>query len=157
MALTSFHHRKRSAKRRSPKHTRRQHFFEGLEPRSLLATSQSINPLALESGDFNGDDKLDVADIDALTRESRVGKYNLAFDVNKDGALNGQDRELWVNHVRRIYFGDANLDGEFGSSDLVAVFQACPFRKRAKFLQLFAFFEPLSICRVRCAQSRENP
>jgi hypothetical protein len=34
------------------------------------------------------------------------------------------DHRVWVNEIRRTYFGDANLDGEFSSSDLVAVFQA---------------------------------
>jgi hypothetical protein len=29
---------------------------------------------------------------------------------------------FWVNNLRRTYFGDSNLDGEFNSTDLVRLF-----------------------------------
>jgi hypothetical protein len=34
------------------------------------------------------------------------------------------DRLYWVHNLADTYFGDANLDGEFNTSDLVAVFEA---------------------------------
>ena len=34
------------------------------------------------------------------------------------------DREFWVEQLKKTYFGDANLNGEFNSSDMVAVFAA---------------------------------
>jgi hypothetical protein len=76
------------------------------------------------SGDFDGNGLLDAADIDLLSAEVRSGGLNLDFDLNTDGAVNGTDREVWVNQLKRTYMGDANLDGEFSSSDFVLVFQA---------------------------------
>ena len=34
------------------------------------------------------------------------------------------DRVTWVHGLKRTFFGDANLDGEFNSGDLVDVFTA---------------------------------
>lgn len=33
------------------------------------------------------------------------------------------DHTMWVKEKRRTYFGDANLDGEFNSSDLTEIFR----------------------------------
>ena len=44
-------------------------------------------------------------------------------DLNEDGVVDITDRELWVAD-KRTFFGDSNLDGQFDSKDLVAVFQA---------------------------------
>ena len=38
--------------------------------------------------------------------------------------LSQDDRTYWVEVSGRTYFGDANLDGQFDSGDLIAVFQA---------------------------------
>jgi hypothetical protein len=81
----------------------------------------SVN--AIQPGDFNGDGLLTATDIDLLTTEVIAGTNNGAFDVNADGAVNASDRAVWVNDLRKTYFGDSNLDGEFNSSDFVAVFQ----------------------------------
>jgi hypothetical protein len=75
-------------------------------------------------GDFNGNGILDAGDIDLLTTEVRGGQNPAAFDLTGDGSVNDLDRQRWVNDIKRTYFGDANLDGEFNSGDLVAVFQA---------------------------------
>ena len=45
------------------------------------------------------------------------------FDLNQDDDVNQADRQIWVEQLKRTYFGDANLDGEFSSADLVTVFQ----------------------------------
>lgn len=76
------------------------------------------------TGDVNGDEVLDVFDIDELTLKVRAGKYDPGYDINGDGGLNDEDRQAWVKAKRRTYFGDANLDGMFNSGDLIAVFQA---------------------------------
>jgi hypothetical protein len=64
---------------------------------------------------------LSAADIDALTAAVRAGSSDLTFDVNQDGAVSGQDRVVWVEELKKTYFGDANLNGEFNSGDLVFV------------------------------------
>ncbi|MCA9218197.1 MAG: hypothetical protein KDB27_34250 [Planctomycetales bacterium] len=66
--------------------------------------------------------------IDELTQAILTGApIETRFDVNKDGAINGADRESLIVDVLNTYFGDSNLDGEFNSSDFVAVFQAQKF------------------------------
>lgn len=73
------------------------------------------------SGDFNGNGQLDAGDIDLLHAEIRAGTNDLAFDVTGDGSVDQNDRNFWVVDLANTYFGDANFDGEFNSSDLVDV------------------------------------
>ena len=75
-------------------------------------------------GDFDNSGALDVADIDLLSERVRQGTNDQEFDLNDDGLVNQRDRELWVESIRATYFGDANLDGEFNTSDFVQVFQS---------------------------------
>ncbi len=74
------------------------------------------------AGDFNQDGVLDAADINALTEEILTGGMGEVFDVNEDGAVDIKDHVFWVEGLKRTYLGDANLDLEFNSGDLVAVF-----------------------------------
>lgn len=76
------------------------------------------------AGDVNGDGMLDALDIDAITAAVRQGDGADAFDVNGDGDVDQSDRTHWVEELKKTYFGDSNLDGEFSSSDFVVVFQA---------------------------------
>ena len=75
-------------------------------------------------GDFNNDGTLDALDIDALSSEILTGGAGAAFDVNGDGDVDAGDRTHWVETLANTWFGDSNLDGEFNSSDFVAVFTA---------------------------------
>ena len=76
------------------------------------------------TGDFNNDGNLDIEDIDLLNVEIRSGTNNLDFDLTNDDVVNEFDRNLWIHNLKKTYFGDANLDGEFNTRDLVEVFQA---------------------------------
>ena len=83
--------------------------------------------LALDSGllgDFNENGQLDVGDIDQLTAEVIAGTHNIVYDLNGDVVVDQADREIWIVDQKRTYYGDANLDGEFNSSDLVDLFTA---------------------------------
>jgi hypothetical protein len=82
-------------------------------------------------GDFDANGSLDAADIDALTGAVLAGSTEAKYDLNSDSAVNGTDRAYWVENLRRTYFGDANLDGQFNSSDFVAVFQAGQYEDAA--------------------------
>ncbi len=73
-------------------------------------------------GDFDGDDLLTAADIDRLSTAVRDGLTDSIFDLNGDNQVNDLDRSYWVETLKSTYFGDANLDGVFTSSDLVEVF-----------------------------------
>ena len=86
----------------------------------VAANLVDVQPLL---GDFDGNGVLDAGDIDALTAEVRSGKHDRDFDLNGDRLIDQQDRSVWVNELRKSYFGDADLNGEFNSSDFVAVFQ----------------------------------
>ena len=77
-------------------------------------------------GDVNHDGVLDAADIDAIARQLD-GPVDLAFDINDDGSVNSDDYDFWVTEIRNVYRGDANLDGQFDSGDLVAVFGAAKY------------------------------
>ena len=79
------------------------------------------------SGDFNLDGLLDVEDINLLSIEVRNNTHKNSFDLNADSLVNDDDRQIWVDELKSTYFGDANLDGEFNSRDLVLIFQAGEF------------------------------
>ena len=72
-------------------------------------------------GDFDQNGTLEAADIDRLTRA--VGGTDLGFDLVYDAVINDADRKFWVEEIMLTYFGDANLDGEFNSTDFIQVFQ----------------------------------
>ncbi len=76
------------------------------------------------SGDFNGDGVLDASDIDALTSAVKDESDDLAFDLDGSGTVDQGDRDVWVTDLRKTYYGDANLDGEFSSPDFIQVLQA---------------------------------
>lgn len=80
-------------------------------------------------GDFNGDGRLTAVDIDELSRQVRTGTNDVTFDLTADGKVDQDDRVVWVEDVKQTYFGDANLDGVFGTSDLVDVFVAAKYER----------------------------
>ncbi len=75
-------------------------------------------------GDFNGNEVLDVGDIDLLVAEIRDATNNPDYDLNDDGFVDTIDRETWVHDLRGIFYGDSNMDGVFDTNDLVQVFGA---------------------------------
>jgi hypothetical protein len=72
-------------------------------------------------GDFSADGALNAADIDQLTMQAAGGQNPPTFDLNQDAAVNRGDVGVWVRDLFGTWMGDANLDGQFNSSDLVAV------------------------------------
>ena len=72
-------------------------------------------------GDFNGDGVLDAIDIDDLTTQSASGKHLPSYDLNNDALVDVEDVGHWIRDLYTSWVGDANLDGEFNSSDLVEV------------------------------------
>ena len=89
-----------------------------LSEEELLVNNQAAG------GDFNVNGMLDVDDVSLLTTYARAGRYDRPFDVNGDQLVNSDDLNFWITDVRQTWFGDANLDGEFNTSDLVHVFQS---------------------------------
>jgi hypothetical protein len=75
-------------------------------------------------GDYDDDHLLTVADVDLLMTRVREGPFGSNYDLNDDNKLDFSDVRTWVEDLKGTYLGDANLDGEFNSTDLVAIFQA---------------------------------
>ncbi|MEZ6121097.1 MAG: PEP-CTERM sorting domain-containing protein [Pirellulaceae bacterium] len=79
------------------------------------------------AGDIRFDGQLDTTDIDMLSSAIRQSLSDPHFDQNGDGQVNLHDRTHWVHSLANTYFGDANLDGEFNSSDMTLVFSAAEY------------------------------
>ena len=77
-----------------------------------------------QPGDFYSDGQLDAMDIDELSMVIRLGTHSKRYDLTDDDLVNEDDRAMWVHELKHTYFGDANLDGEFNSSDMTQVFAA---------------------------------
>jgi hypothetical protein len=73
--------------------------------------------------DFNFDGMVDVQDIDLLLGEVAAQSKSLRFDRSGDDVVNQDDILYVVTRADELnsYIGDANLDGEFSSADLVLV------------------------------------
>ena len=84
-------------------------------------TLEALLKHPLLPGDFNEDKQLGVDDVDALAAVLRNPTADTFFDVNADMQVDRTDLDIWVHDLRQTYFGDANLDGQFDSDDLVSV------------------------------------
>lgn len=98
-------------------------------PRGNAITSATFDDIYLRPeipipGDFNNDLSLDATDIDFLSIALRAGIEDVKFDVTLDGHVDARDHNFWVTEIKGTYYGDADLNGEFNSSDLVAVLAA---------------------------------
>lgn len=83
------------------------------------------------TGDFNGDMMLDVQDINLLTEASASGKNEVAFDLTGDDLVDAADVKTWIKDLKTSWLGDANVDGEFNSGDLVQVFAGGKYEQEA--------------------------
>jgi uncharacterized repeat protein (TIGR03803 family) len=76
-------------------------------------------PELVTIGDFNGNGVQNAEDIDLLSAAIRDNSTDPQFDVDGDGWITTADHMSWVKDLRRTWIGDANLDGEFNSTDLI--------------------------------------
>ena len=77
-------------------------------------------------GDYNGNGLLDADDLD-MHASIGIANQDLEYDVNEDGQVNTADRVIWVNDLKNTWMGDADLNGQFDSGDLVTVFAAAKY------------------------------
>ncbi len=81
--------------------------------------------IPITRGDYNGNQQFDVSDVDTLAAAIRAESTDQGlYDLNSDHLVDWQDYRFWVKSYARTYAGDANLDGEFNSGDLVNVLAA---------------------------------
>ena len=75
------------------------------------------------AADFDANGQVDGQDIDLLCGQIRLAEFDPRFDLNADSLIDHADFERLIQDVLETGPGDANLDGQFDSSDLVHVFQ----------------------------------
>ena len=73
-------------------------------------------------GDYDKNGMLDAGDLDLQALQIVDPTPDLSYDLNGDNLVNFTDREIWVNDLKNSWIGDANLNGEFNSGDMVQVF-----------------------------------
>jgi probable HAF family extracellular repeat protein len=79
---------------------------------------------ATMTGDYNQNGELDVDDLDRQAQAIRGGTNPPEYDLNGDGVVDYDgDRIYWLHELKRTWVGDANLDGQFDSSDFVQIFE----------------------------------
>ncbi|MEZ6120856.1 MAG: hypothetical protein R3C28_30360 [Pirellulaceae bacterium] len=104
------------------------------EPHLSNMTVQSLRDLGYRvvdsfpvPGDMDENGAVNAADIDFLSQQIRDVSADAYFDLDSNGSLDSADRSVWVEQIANTFFGDANLDGQFDSSDLTLVFQAAEY------------------------------
>ena len=105
------------------------------EPFLSNTTVQAMRDLGFETvssfpfaGDADGDGFVEVGDADAIARMVGDGVNNPVYDIDGDASVGIADRDYLVREILDLSYGDANLDGEFDSADLVLVSQAAQYR-----------------------------
>ena len=76
-------------------------------------------------GDLDNDKQLMLTDLECPRFEIGRGSSARRFDINSDGIGRWTlTRTHWIKDLKHTWFGDADLDLEFNSSDMVQVFRA---------------------------------
>jgi len=106
-------------------------FNHGMPAADFLTGKATLEALALATmpGDFDRNRQLDLADINLLLGNVADQVYMTSYDLTGDGLVNQDDIREWTETLRRTWIGDANLDGQFNSTDFVQVFQAGAFEQ----------------------------
>lgn len=105
-------------------------FPAGFSPSAMGLT---YSPSSL--GDLDANGELSIADVELL-QQTILSPFSapwspippsIMFDLNNDSLFSTEDVTVWVKDLKHTYFGDANMDGEFNSGDLVQVFSGGKF------------------------------
>ena len=94
---------------------------------SLGVHDMDFNAVPPVVGDFDGNGVLDAGDINDLTAQSASGENPAKYDLNADTLVNTADVTFWIEDLFNSWSGDANLDGEFNTGDLVQILAAGTF------------------------------
>ena len=82
-----------------------------------------FNSAVPATGDFDGDGRRSIADVDLLCQQLQLGLVDNRFDLNADSHVSLDDMDYLLTELLQTVIGDVNLDGNFNSSDLVSLFQ----------------------------------
>ena len=96
---------------------------------TVVTASLAIDNIILRGalrGDFDQNNVVDVADVNLLLMEVGAGTNPTDFDLDSNGTVDQDDIRVMLNaaDILNSYVGDANLDRQFDSGDLVLVLQA---------------------------------
>lgn len=101
--------------------------FRLLVPATGLASGTAIDEIELYAaglaGDLDNNGVVDANDIDLMASAIRSGSTAAQYDLNQDKTVNSADHRYMVQVIKKTWFGDANLDGVFNTTDFVSVFQ----------------------------------
>jgi hypothetical protein len=100
-----------------------------LLPIQLLALR--LPSLIASNGDFDQSGTVDVTDVDQLSLAVAAGEHVATFDLTTDRRVDSADLRYFVKYLAKTWMGDADLNGQFDSHDLVAVAQAGKFESDA--------------------------
>ena len=75
-------------------------------------------------GDLDGNGDVTIEDVNLLSEAIKGSSEDQTFDLSSDGKVDLDDLDILILEILGTYYGDANLDGQFDSSDLVSAFQA---------------------------------
>jgi hypothetical protein len=84
---------------------------------TVLMCSNAVGQRPAIPGDFTLDGLLTAEDIDMLQLTAVKGLSWI--DLNQDQVVDESDLRVWVKDLKKTWIGDANLDGEFNSTDLI--------------------------------------
>jgi GH35 family endo-1,4-beta-xylanase len=96
----------------------------GYNTNSISFTDMSLQAISVVEeettpGDFNNDGKINATDIDLLSAAINNHSTNYAtYDLTKDGSVNSADMDYLIKTILKTYYGDADLNGSVGVSDL---------------------------------------
>lgn len=77
---------------------------------------------SLFPGDFDYNQRLNVADLAILANDIQMDTNDRRRDLTADEIVDSSDVDFWVHDLKNTYYGDANLDCEFNTADLVSIF-----------------------------------
>ncbi len=75
-------------------------------------------------GDLTDDRLVNVDDVDALCEGLKAASNDPRFDLDGNGTVTFDDHQYLIEEVLNSAAGDANLDGNFDSRDLLQIFRA---------------------------------
>ncbi len=94
-------------------------FFMADRPHGILQFSPRPNS---NPCDLTGDSLCNDLDIDAISSAVLSGSTDLRYDTDGNGAVDAADRVHYVEVDLFTWIGDSDLDGQFGTQDLVKIF-----------------------------------
>ncbi|MEZ6119300.1 MAG: hypothetical protein R3C28_22395 [Pirellulaceae bacterium] len=81
-------------------------------------------PIVPNMGDIDRDGELGVDDVAMLESAVSRNSLNPYFDLNGDELVDIHDLHFWTKRHLQSYIGDVNLDGQFGTQDIIRLFRA---------------------------------